>query len=57
MKHGEKIVVERLENGLYKFTYQNTIYIGGAASTIIMLANAVFSEEASEVPAQAQVSA
>lgn len=47
MRRGEAITVERVPAGLYKITLpEGTVYVGSAASTIIVLANSIFRDEA-----------
>ncbi len=44
------LTVERLESGFYKVTLADgTSFIGGAASTIIVLATHIFKKEAQDV--------
>ncbi len=52
MKRGDKITIERTLSGHYKVTAPagDLAYVGGAASTIVVIANAVFSTEAGEIP-------
>lgn len=49
MRMGEKVVVRRLMNGLYRVESPNVeeVYIGGAASTAFILSRLVFKDEAS----------
>lgn len=51
MKPGERIIVERLPNGLYKVSvrHKGQDMIGAAASTILTLTHEVFIDEATEV--------
>ena len=49
MKVREYITIERLESGLYRVTkIDGSSTVGAAASTIIVLATAIFFDEASE---------
>lgn len=48
MSEGEEIKIERTISGHYRITMPDgTVMIGGAASTIVVLANAIFKLEAS----------
>jgi hypothetical protein len=57
MKVGERVTVERLPSGSYRVHIEahDEVVIGGAATTAIVVANAVFSNEARAIGAVERV--